>query len=138
MSVVPALVSYVIAFQTWFKKKSERRQAFSIFATRMLEQRILRAYQEFESRRDKLRVFRRIQDNRRHRQSIQVFPATTIVFKSGEIEIDYTIPINTSGAFCDLVCGKHADLGKVALKRLRSDMSGSSRLSVGPLPYLCE
>lgn len=56
------------------------------------------------------------------------------LFKPGEIEIDYTVPSNTDGAFCDLLCGTHPELGKVALKRLRWDMSGSSRLPVRPIP----
>lgn len=118
------------------RKSFERWHAFTIFATRMLEQRVLQAYQNCKAREERLRVFRRLQDKKRPRL---LMPSTMTLFEPGDIEIDYAVPPNTSGAFCDLLCGRHSTLGKVALKRLRTDMSGTDRLSVRlglrALPY---
>lgn len=96
----------------------------------MLEQQVLQAYQRQEALKESLRTFHSTLDSRAPRFLIQSLPAAITLFKSGDIEVDYTVPVNTSGAFCDLLCGHHSTLGKVALKRLRSDMSGSSRLPV--------
>lgn len=114
----------------------KNRQAFSIFATQMLEQRALQAYQKAEARKESLRRFHSTLDPRAPRFLIQSLTVEITVFEPGDIEIDYTVPANTGGAFCDLLCGRHLKLGKVALKRLRSDMSGSSRLPVRSMAHL--
>lgn len=103
----------------------------------MLEQRVLQAYQKHEARKERLRVYRLLQEKRKPR----LLMPTITTFEPGEIEIDYRTPANTSGAFSDLLCGLHAELGKVALKRLRADMSGTNRWPVCPTfsrtLYLC-
>lgn len=99
----------------------------------MLEQRTLQAYQKAEARKESLRRFHGTQDSRAPRFLIQSLPADITLFKPGDIEVDHTVPANTGGAFCDLLCGHHSTLGKVALKRLRTDMSGTSRLPVRPM-----
>lgn len=39
----------------------------------------------------------------------------------GDIVIDSLFPVNTSGAFCDLLTGTHPTAGKLALKRPRGE-----------------
>lgn len=121
--------------QKWSKARRllERRQVFSIFATRILEHRVLMAYQKAEMKREKLRNFRKLHGQNNGLITIPIVEWTSgiTLFKPGDIEIDYTRPVNTSGASCDLLCGRHPVSGKVALKRLRSDMEGSARLHVG-------
>lgn len=111
----------------------ERRQAFSIFAARLLEQRVLQSYQGFEARKQALRMYHGDQDRHGPRVPIASLPTMIKIIDPREVEVDYTVPANTGGAFCDLFCGRHLRLGKVALKRLRTDMSKSGHIPVRSL-----
>lgn len=117
----------------------ERRQAFSIFASRLLGQQVLQAYQKSEARKQSLRAYHITHGAQVPRFLIDLLRSSMTIIEPGQITIDYTVPINTGGAFCDLLCGQHPELGKVALKRLRSDLAGSGRFpvrSVVDLSYL--
>lgn len=103
----------------------------------MLQQRVLQAYQKSEALKYSLRMFHSTPDCQALRFFISSLPTGVTLFKSEEIEVYQTVPVNTGGAFCDLLCGRHATLGKVALKRLRTDASGSSRLPVRPIICVC-
>lgn len=107
-----------------------------MFATPILEQRILAAYQTFEARRDRLLVFHKVQDQHlMYRLRLpQSSALPTYLFKHGEIEINRNGALNTSGAFCDVLSGYHDELGKVALKRLRTGVERGSRSPVRALP----
>lgn len=114
------------------QKDRERGQAFSIFATRVFEQQVLAAYQEFNTRRAVLQNFRTL-STASSRGTIPVDPileSTTILFREEDIALHSTRPINTSGAFSDLYLGEHRALGKVAVKRLRFGMAEPNALYV--------
>lgn len=131
--------SYVsLRTQRWLKssKTLERRLAFWVFSTAILEQRILTVYQTFEARQARLIVFHNVQDQHLMYQLRlpQNSALPTYLFRYGEIAIDRdAIPI-TSGAFCDVLSGHHGQLGRVALKRLRTGTEQTSRPPVRPLP----
>lgn len=100
----------------------------------MLEHRICADYLERERRKQKVQAFNdlvRRQEQPEHKEVLsQLLKNGIEVFKSSDIKVDRTKPVNTSGSFCDFYRGYHPKYGKVGLKRLREDMRVTSRLSV--------